>query len=178
MAVSSTKTEVEGLSDLLDALGELPKATARNVQMRVLTAAAAPIQATAQSLAPWPKAKLTRAQSGRLRLKSTIAVTTKLSRRQKVVHRQWLGTLPAEDGADPAKDLFVFIGPRPLHEATLEEFGTSRQAPQPYMRPAWDGHKDQALEAIKAGLGAEIEKAVQRLARKAERLAAKINAGK
>jgi len=60
-----------------------------------------------------------------------------------------------------------------LYYATWAEFGTVDTPPHPYMRPAWDSGAEPALEYIKAELGNEIERAAQRLARKAARLAAR-----
>lgn len=48
-----------------------------------------------------------------------------------------------------------------------QEFGTLSQPAQPSGRPAWEGTKDEALKIIGTELGAEIEKAAARLARKA-----------
>ena len=58
-------------------------------------------------------------------------------------------------------------------QGSLQEFGTKNHGPQPFMRPAWDAGKDQALDDVKTALGAEIEKAAQRAARKQARLIAK-----
>lgn len=41
----------------------------------------------------------------------------------------------------------------------LQEFGTVKQAPQPFMRPAFDEGKDKALQAITDRLRARIAKA-------------------
>ena len=58
-----------------------------------------------------------------------------------------------------------------LARGFFQEFGTVEHAAQPFMRPAWEGNKDAALEIIKRDLGGEIEKAAARLARKAAKLA-------
>lgn len=183
MAVFRQIREVEGLADLQHALEELPKATQRNVLRRILKAALEPMAEMAERLAPAPKAKLTKAQEARPRLKRTFSISTKLSRRQKTVHRRWLAAQPEyrdrQGRASNAKGgVWIFMGPAPLGHTTEQEFGTAHHGPQPYMRPAWDARQGSALEAIGKGLGEEIEKARKRLARKAERLAAKIRAGK
>jgi HK97 gp10 family phage protein len=56
-----------------------------------------------------------------------------------------------------------------LNYATFVEFGTIEASPHPYMRPAWHGGKDSALEYIKANLGREIGRAATRLAKKSAR---------
>lgn len=153
MASIVTKVTVEGLSDLITALEELPKATGTNVQKRALMKAARPIADTAQALAP----KLTG------RLQESMTVGTRLSRSQKA-------------GFEKESKVEVYVGPAPLVQAITSEFGTFREAPRPFMRPAWAQNKDTALEIIKEELANEIEKARQRLARKAERLAAQMKA--
>ncbi len=137
---------VEGLSDLEDALSELSKATGKNVLKRALTNAGEPIAEDA--------ARHARRRSGKL--EGSYGVSTKLSRRQKSIHTK-------ESAVE------VFAGPGALVQAITEEFGTSQQAPHPTMRPAWDGNKMSALNSVKDGIAAEIDKAAQRAARKAAR---------
>lgn len=67
----------------------------------------------------------------------------------------------------------MFIGAGQLPHAHLIEFGSAKNAPQPYLRPAWDAGKDKLLGDLKEILGTEIEKAAARQAKKAARLAAK-----
>lgn len=146
--------EIEGVSDLLTALEELPKATNTNVQKRALMRAAEPIENSAKQNAP--------VLTGKLRDK--IDISTKLSSSQK-------------SGYEKSSKVEIYIGPAPLVQAITEEFGTYRTKPHPFMRPAWAENKEEALRLIKEDLAEEIEKARQRLARKAERLAAKMKAG-
>lgn len=179
MPVVRKMVEVEGLSETLDALQELPKATARNVLKRLLVAAATPMAQTMEALAPPARGSLTKRQRRHERLRSTISVSTKLSKRQRVVHRNWVASMPEitdkQGRASNAKGgVFIFVGPAPLHESTLQEFGSRRHRPQPFARPAWDIHQTAMLDSIARGLWGEIEKARARLARKAERIAAKI----
>lgn len=47
------------------------------------------------------------------------------------------------------------------------EFGNAHQAAQPHGRPAWDATQGHVLKLISEQLGAEIEKAAARLAKKA-----------
>lgn len=165
--------EVEGLKDLERALAALPKATGRSVLRRALLAGGAPIAEDAERRAPLRKGNL----------KRSIGVSTKLTKRQKAVHRRYAGTLPPERVAggfrsQPAKSVFVFVGPGSLPAAVPQEFGTVNHPAQPYMRPAWDTQQDRALAIIVERIGAEIKSAVERLAKKAAREAAKMKAGK
>ncbi len=157
--------KVEGLRELERALLELPKATARSVVRQALLDAAEPIAADAKASAP--------VASGELR--SSIIKGTKLSRRQKAVHRRWIGSTPVKTPAGwrsaPAKAVYVFAGAGTNPQAHLQEFGTADQPPQAFMRPAWDANKESALAIVAKRIAERIEAARVRLARKAERLA-------
>ena len=146
---------VEGLADLDTALLELPKATARNVLLRVLTKEAQPIADAGEALAP--------RRTGQLAMSYT--VSTKLSPRTRAQN-------PKES------DVEVYVGPgaRFSASAIATEFGNAHQAPESHMRPAWDQNVQNVLNRIAADLAIEIEKARARIARKAEREAAKMGA--
>jgi HK97 gp10 family phage protein len=148
MAVS---IKIEGLSDLVDGLtNELPKATAANVQKRALKEAADPIEAFAKQAAP--------VRTGKLRDK--INISTKLSPRQKSSHKK-------------ESKYEIFVGPPSMARGIVAEFGSVKQSPHPFMRPAWDANKKTAFSKIGDILAREIEKARQRAARKAAKLAGK-----
>ena len=143
--------KIEGLSELKAAIEEeFSKATATNIQKRVLVKAGEPIVAAAERMAP--------RETGILA--ASIKVGSKLSRRQKSKHKR-------------ESKLEMFVGPKSLVQATTSEFGTFQQSPHPFMRPAWDEHKTTAFDSIKDDLRAEIEKARQRAARKTARFLAK-----
>lgn len=53
----------------------------------------------------------------------------------------------------------MYVGPGPLPQVIQEEFGNFRQAPRPFIRPAFDNHADRAIrgiaeDGVKAILGA------------------------
>ena len=142
---------IEGLSELTQALRvELPKATSANVQKRALLRAADPIEAAAKQMAP--------VATGRLQEK--IDIGSKLSSRQKRQHKK-------------ESKVEVFVGPPSMARGIVAEFGSVKQTPRPFMRPAWDGNKRTAFNHIKTILEEEIEKARRRIARKTARLLAK-----
>lgn len=141
--------KIEGLSELLEAFEELPKATGKNVLKRVLMKAGQPIADDARANARVLKGRLQR----------SYGVSTKLSRRQATLHKK-------ESAVE------VFAGPGALVQAITEEFGTAHQAAHPTMRPAWDANKRTALDSIAQDLDDEIQKAAQRIARKQARLIA------
>jgi HK97 gp10 family phage protein len=136
---------IEGLRELADAMAEeLPKATATNVVKRALGRAADPIEQDAQQAAPHLTGKLQR----------SFTTSSKLSPHQRTVTVK-------------ESRVEVYVGPAALVQAITSEFGTAHQAPQPFMRPAWDNNKRAALDSIKEDLADEIDKARDRIARKA-----------
>jgi HK97 gp10 family phage protein len=138
---------VEGLSELLEGLDELSKATATNVLKRALNKAADPIQTAAEAAAPVLTGKLQR----------SITIGTKLSRRQRSLYQK-------------RSKVEVFVGPGALAQATAQEFGTVTNRPQPFMRPAFLSNWRKSLDLIREELANEIEKARQRAMRKAARV--------
>jgi HK97 gp10 family phage protein len=128
------------------ALRKLPDATAKNIIRRILKRRGERIAKRARDLAPKDQGHLI----------ESIRVGTKLSKRQRRSHKKF--------GPD---DIEVFIGPGPDPAAHLQEFGSSRHGAQPFMRPAWDAEKRNALDGIGDDLWAEIRKAAERAARKA-----------
>lgn len=142
------RVTIEGLDELQTALRKLPDATAKNVVRRILRARAQPIADRAEQLAPEDQGDL----------KDSIAVSTRLSKRQKRMHRK----------VDP-HDIEVYVGPGPLPQAHLQEFGTQNHQAKPFMRPAWDAEKNKVLHNLRVDLWNEIQKAAARLARKASK---------
>ena len=138
------KIKVAGLREIEQALMEFPKATARNVLVRVLKKRG---QIFADDMRP-----RVRVDKGDLR--DSIGVGTKLTKRQSKLNRK---QSPVE----------VYAGAGGLTQAVTEEFGTSDQAPHPSARPAWDATKNQMLDGITDDLKTEVEKARVRAARKA-----------
>lgn len=145
------KVKVEGLKELDAALGELPKATAKNVLKRALSEAAQPIADH---------------YAGHVRrewgdLADSTSVGTKLNRRQKRLHRK-------------QSAVEVFVGPtKKPQRAMFNEFGTPKVPAQGAMRGAWSAKHMGALNAIRDALAAQIEKARARMAKKAARLLAR-----
>lgn len=144
--------KLEGLKEAQTALRKLPDSTAKSVMRRVLKKVGKPIAEKAKSLAPESQGEL----------KDSIAVSTKLSKRQRKLFKK-----------RNKHDIYVFVGAGPLPQAHLQEFGTSQHGTQPFMRPAWDSEKQGLLPQIKKELWIEIKAAAERLRRKAARQAKK-----
>jgi len=141
-----TSVRVEGLREIDAALGELGKATGRNVMRRVAKARLEPMAEDMRSRVPEDTGAL----------KNSIIVSTKRPRKHKKV-----------SGVE------AYVGPGRHPYAHMQEFGTLNNNPKPYVRPAWDAGKGKLLEGIKEDFWTEISKAAARQARKAARLAAK-----
>jgi len=139
--------KVEGLRELDRALMTMKQSTARGVVRRVLLKAAQPIADDMAERAPRDTGYLG----------DHIDTGVRLSRRQSKV-------------SPKRSDVEVFAGASRVVQATLQEFGTSDAAPQPFARPAWDAGKMQALADVKAGLATEIEKTAARAAKRALRV--------
>lgn len=125
---------------------------------RALLKAAKPAAQTAERLAP----KRTGLMAGK------VEASTTLSRRQR------------RDGGykfNP-NTAYVWIGAGPRGPGVLNEFGTGPRyqrrtkkfvgamPAQPFLRPAWEQHKNQILEDFSADLWDQIEKSAKRLARR------------
>jgi HK97 gp10 family phage protein len=148
--------KVEGLREIGAALSELPKATEKNVLRRVGTKRLQPVADAARAMAP--DDPVTHGND----LRSSIGVSTRLSGRQKGIHKKMF--------KDDRASVEVFVGAGPLPQAHLQEFGTVQHGPQPFMRPAWDAEKGAILQGLADDLWAEIKKSADRLARKTARL--------
>lgn len=147
--------KLEGFSELEEALDQLSKAAGKGVLRRSLKNAAQPM------------AKLMRdnASTDEGDLRDSIAVSTKLSKRQAAAHRKMF--------RDDRASVEMFVGAGPLPQAHLEEFGSINNAPSPFARPAWDQDHRAMLDRLGKDLWVELRKSIARAERKAARIAAK-----
>lgn len=143
---------LEGFAELDKALGQLPKATAKNTLRRVLKKAAVPVDDAASHAAP--------TDTGRLEL--SVVTGTQLTRSQRGAAARL-----TDGGFRSASKNYVevYVGTK-LSRGMFQEFGTFKDVPNPWFRPAWEATQDIALGIIKSDLGAEIEKAAKRYAKK------------
>jgi HK97 gp10 family phage protein len=86
---------------------------------------------------------------------------TKLSKRQQSLYTKFS---PVE----------VFVGAGPLPQAHLQEFGTHKEPPQPFLRPAVDSKIQEVAERFAGRLKEEIMKSAERSRRKQAKLLSKI----
>ena len=164
--------KVEGLKELDQALGELTKATARNTVRRALVKGAEPLETAAKNYAPtrfwdlWGSIHIsTRPPHGGDDGKQAFAQAM----RAGASRGEAIAALRSARADAPFTQVWVGAGRNP--QAQMQEFGTQRHPPQPFMRPAFDHRKDTALDRITEALKADIGKAVARARRKAARRA-------
>lgn len=136
------KVKIEGFRELDRALGELKVTTARNVARRSLKGALEPMAESARQ-------NVAQDRTGELR--GSIGITT---------------GRPRSKGYRRQDRIEVHMGPGQQPQAIQEEFGNRKQSPRPFMRPAWEAGKQQALDGVKTILSEEIGKATARAARK------------
>jgi hypothetical protein len=153
--VSRQMFKVEGLKELdadLVALGEeFHPRNPRNVLRAALKDGGRLIADAGEALAPRLTGKLA----------ASYTVGAKLTRRQKKQHTK-------------ESAIETFVGPTPHPKSVQTEFGNAHQAAQPHLRPAWDGNWRNVLDLIVKRTKERLEATRARLARKAERLAAKM----
>jgi len=167
------QVRVEGLREVERALKDLSKATARNVLRRALVKGGAPIAEAAREYAPEDRGDTER----------SIAVST---RRPKDApsgraafaraRRDGASVGQAREAARVAGAQAAFaeawVGPGRNPQALFQEFGTRHHGAQAFMRPAWDGRSQEALNRISIEIRNEVERAIARARARAERSAA------
>lgn len=152
-----TTVKLEGFKEIEAELAKLGNPNQRKASARrALRKSAQPMADLAQSMAP-------RGDTGTLA--PSISVGTKLSKRQRGLHRRMFRNDRAA--------VEMFVGAGPLSSAHTQEFGTINHGPQPFLRPAFDQEAKPMLERLKAELWDDIQKAVARAERRAARLAVK-----
>lgn len=152
----TVSVKLEGWKEMDEALEELSKAAGKGALRRALKKAAQPLVDKMKSMAP--------VDDGDLR--DSIAVSTKLDKRQAGLHRKMF--------RDDKAAVEMFVGPSYNlgaggRHGHLQEFGTEHHGPQPFARPAWDSDKMDLLDRLGDELWTEIDKAVARARRKAAR---------
>lgn len=147
--VGAVTFKIEGLRETEAAMQELSKAAAKAQGRKALIAGGEVLASAAYRLAPKDEGYLA----------DSIAVGTKLTRRQRSSHRK-------------QADIEVFVGPNDP-AAVPQEFGWEGNPPQPFMRPAWDQTHVAVLKRITDQLMVGVSQAVVRAQRKAARLASR-----
>lgn len=145
-----SRTRIEGLSAINNVLRSLPRATGKATLTRFGKKRLEPMRDTAKAKAPVDEGEL----------RDSIIVST----------RQGTHGQRKKRFADKAA-VEIYMGPS--HDqhghAVAREFGSIHNPPDGYMRGAWDQHNQALLTDIAADLGAAVDGAARRRARKLAR---------
>lgn len=161
------RVKVDGLKEIQRAMEELPRATQKNVMKRVLMARAKPIAAMADNLVPVDRGVLQRSIKVFARSGSQGKAAFAKAMRSGATRKQ-AGQAARDANSAASTQQVVYVSTtKKLPHAHMQEFGTEKMAPNPFMRPAWDKHEPELLKGLAGDMWAEIKKAVARRARKA-----------
>ena len=152
----SVTIKLTGFSELKKELEQLSKSAGKAVLRRALKKSAQPLADMMRDLAP-------RGDTTTDDLADSIAISSKLSKRQKGLHKRMF----RDDKA--CVEMFVGAGPDPA--AANQEFGNVNHGPQAFARPAWEQDKMAMLDRLSQDLWAELEKSIKRAEAKAARQA-------
>lgn len=168
--------EILGLDECDAALGALPRALAAATVRRVLRKAAAPIREAIIRMAPEDQGDLKKSirivnvkakdLGRRAYQKIRINGGSRAAASVGLVTARRESKSFGEVATFSAVDVRIFA-----HHAWFNEFGTERQAAKPFIIPAWEATKTQALDAIRSTLWAEIQKTAARAAARAAKAA-------
>ncbi len=166
MTVELKNIKVEGLAELNRRLQELPRHIAKNTLRGAVNAAATVIRKEAQQRAPVyiPVAVAWGGKAGSIGTKHPPAGTLKRAIYQKHVRA----------GSDTQQMYIIGVrhsrvskvqayGPLDAYYWHFVEFGTSRMAARPFLRPAFALKKDAAIDAMKAYLAERIPREAAKL---------------
>jgi hypothetical protein len=154
--MSVVTVQTTGFAELERALQTLGReATQKASLRRSAVKALQPVATLAEALAPRDKGTLA----------VSIGVGARLTKRQAGLHRRMF--------RDDRAAVEVFAGAGGLAQAVQMEFGNFKDAPQPFMRPAWDAEGLKTLDRLATELWADIQRTAARQARRAARQAAR-----
>ena len=160
MAKEIVSVKVEGLAELdqalLDLAEEFSTRNAKTVLRKALRDAGQIIADAGQQNAPRASPVVSKRP-----LAETYTVSTKLSKRQKSLHRK-------------ESALEVFVGPTPHPKSVQTEFGNSHQAAHPHLRPAWDANMHRSLEVMVDQTRVRLEATRARLVKRQQKLLSQI----
>lgn len=150
-------TEVKGLKELNEALQQLPQNIAKNVLRGATSAGAAVIRKEARQRAPVFDGQMSdnHPPPGTLRKSVYQSQRRMLSSAVKQVFHVGVRTGKSlKDKAGRTLDAYYW---------RFVEFGTSKMAARPFLRPAFEAKKQAAVDAIKDYLAERIPREVDKL---------------
>lgn len=145
--------KVEGFKELAEALRELPERVAKNTLRRAVSSGAAIIRNEARVLAPVDTGEMRKD----IQIKRERDTKGIFSASYSVFVRSGKKSRLSGRARNIQKDSFYW---------RFVEFGTAKMNAHPFMRPAFQHKKDQALNQIKETLDAGIQKTANELYKK------------
>lgn len=181
MASVKTTIKVEGLRELEEALQELPRATGGNVLKRAILKPAQAFADEASAIAPFKTGTLKKEiKPGTPRIITAGKAAFAAAMRGGASRAEAGAAARAANSAAGGQGRHAVVEVGPTQKAfygVFQEFGTAHHKAQPFMRPTWDRMQNFLIDMVATTLKEEIDKAVARIARKAEREAAKLKSG-
>lgn len=181
MASIRKTIKVEGLKELEKALQELPRATGGNVLKRAILIPAQAFADAASAAAPKDTGLLKqeiKPSKPRIISAGKAAFAAAMSSGASRVEAGQAARDANRAAGGAGRHAVVEVGPtKRAFYGRFQEFGTAHHKAQPFMRPTWDRMGNILIDMVATTLKEEIEKARARLAKKAERDAAKIKSG-
>lgn len=147
---------ITGAREMEAVLRQLPAAIAKQTLTKALREAAQPVLDEARALAP-----VGQESRGRVRLRRTKRGKITISNYGKLKPSLRIATVPASQTPHSAT-VVVTVGK--AFWGMFVEFGTRFMSARPFLRPAFESKKMDALNRLGKALGEEIEKAAKKLA--------------
>ncbi len=144
--------KLSGFKELASALRELGPRVARNTLRRAVSAGAARVRDTAKVYAPVDTGEMRRD----IMIKRERDTKGEMSAKYSVFVRSGKKSRLSGKGRNVDKDSWYW---------RLVEFGTSKMAAQPFMRPAFESEKEDAVKDIGKALDEGIQKAAKELSK-------------
>jgi HK97 gp10 family phage protein len=153
---------IQGLSELSAALKELPQRIGKSVLRGAVSAGAAVVKSTAKNMAPVATGPLSEGHSPPGTLKR--AIYQKQISELSDINRQvfYVGVRLAKNGSIGSKNVKAY-GRFDAYYWRWIEFGTSKMAAKPFLRPAFELSKYAAMDAIENELAKRIPEEVAKL---------------
>lgn len=157
----SVKVKVEGLREIEQAMFEIKTVSAKAIARAVLKKAAQPMADHAARIAADDPVT-----SGK-DLHRSIAVSARQRSGRGRAHRDGPGEVTVFMGV--RTDIHDERDPKrtPYAVAMVNEFGSTKMRPRPFMRPAWTAGKETALNVIRAEMEKRVAAAVKRARKRA-----------
>ena len=140
--------KIHGANAIAKALDKLPDELKKGGERRVLAAGAKPIVKAARGKVRKDSGNLKKSLGSKVKMIKGV-------RTARVGARTGFGKMVERDGR--------MVYSKPTNYAHLVEYGTSRTAAKPFIRPAVDNTKNEVVQAMSEGLSKHLTSAVKRV---------------